>query len=69
MGFLWGRTCCGCSLGRAEEEDFCWYDAAEFKLVVLMKRGWKMGEDRNEALLPFLFIEIVETGEEMARGA
>jgi len=25
-----------------------------------------MGEDRSEALLPFLFIEIFETGEEMA---
>lgn len=27
-----------------------------------MKRGWKMGEDKSKALLPFLFIEKVETG-------
>lgn len=68
-GFSLGRTCCGCGLGRAE--DFCWNDALEFRWVVLMKRGWKMGEDKTEVLLPFLFIEIVETGEEMAgtRGA
>lgn len=34
--------------------------------MVLIKRGWKMGEDKSEALLPLLFIEIYETGEEIA---
>lgn len=63
-GFSLSRTCCGCGLGRAEH--FYLNDALELKWVVLMKREWKMGEDKSEVLLPFLFIEIVETGEEMA---